>query len=455
MRKEDNMTKKQMLKTMRFAIYFVLMIPFISTVFLTPSVSADKEKPLVYVVPIEETIESGLHAFLERAFREAEDSVADHIILDINTPGGAVKAASDIGDLLQKTKIPITAFVNPDATSAGAYIALNANNILMVPTGTMGSATVVNLEGNAGDAKVMAYWISKMEGAAEVNGRDPLYAKAMVDPEVEIEGLTPKGTPLDFKASQALEHGYAEGIVESLDEALTFLELGNATIIVVEPTIAEKVSRFITHPVVVSILFSLASLGIILELYSPGIGIPGMVGVSSLLLFFFGHMIAGFAGWESLLLFVVGIILIAIEIFMPGFGVFGILGAVSVIGSLALASIDIISGLKSIGIAALVTVVVLLILGRSLTKRGFWSKLVLQEAVSTDEGKAYSQKKTELLGKTGVTLTQLRPAGTVKIGDRRYDVVSRGEFIENNKTVKVIDVEGTRIVVSEVGDSEE
>jgi membrane-bound serine protease (ClpP class) len=449
------MTKKQMLKTMRLAIYFFLMIPFVSTVLFTPSVSADKEKSLVYVVPIEETIESGLHAFLERAFQEAEDSMADHIILDINTPGGAVQAATDIGQLLQETKIPITAFVNPNATSAGAYIALNADNILMVPTGSMGSATVIDMEGNAGDAKVMAHWTSKMSSAAEVNGRDPKYAVAMVDPEIEIKGLTSKGTPLDFKASQALEHGYAEAIVNSLDEALTFLDLENATIIEVTPTIAEKVARFITHPVVVSILFSLASLGIILELYSPGFGIAGTVGVSALLLFFFGHMIAGFAGWESLLLFVVGIILVAIEFFMPGFGIFGILGAASVIGSLALASVDIISGLKSIGIAALVTVAALLILGRSLNKRGFWSKLVLQEGVSTDEGKAYSQKKSELLGKTGVTLTQLRPAGMVKIGDRRYDVVSRGEFIENNRAVKVSDVEGTRIVVREVVDSEQ
>jgi membrane-bound serine protease (ClpP class) len=448
------MTRKQMLKTIRFAIYFFLMIPFVSTVLLTPSASADKEKQLVYVVPIEETIESGLHAFLERAFLEAEDSMADHIILDINTPGGAVKAATDIGVLLQNSKIPVTAFVNPNATSAGAYISLNADNILMVPTGSMGSATVIDMEGNAGDAKVMAHWISKMSSAAEVNGRDPKYAIAMVDPQIEIEGLTSKGAPLDFTASQALKHGYAEGIVSSLDEALTFLKLENATIIEVTPTIAEKVARFITHPVVVSILFSLASLGIILELYSPGIGIPGMVGVSALLLFFFGHMIAGFAGWESLLLFVVGIILIAIELFMPGFGVFGIFGAVSVIGSLAMASVDIISGLKSIGIAALVTVAVLLILGRSLSRRGFWSKLVLQEGVSTDEGKAYSQKKSELLGQTGVTVTQLRPAGMIKLDDRRYDVVSRGEFIENNRNVKVIDVEGTRIVVREVVDNE-
>jgi membrane-bound serine protease (ClpP class) len=449
------MIKKQMYKMMRIAFYFVLMLPFVSTVLFSPSVSADKEKSLVYVVPIEETIERGLHAFLERSFKEAEDALADHIILEINTPGGAVKAASDIGQLLQNTSIPITAFINPDATSAGAYIALNADSILMVPTGTMGSATVVDLEGNAGDAKVMAYWISKMEGAAEVNGRNPLYAKAMVDASIEIEGLTPKGTPLDFQASEALEHGYAEGIVNSLDEALTFLDLENATIVKAEPTIAEKIARFVTHPVVVSILFSLASLGIILELYSPGFGIPGTIGVSALLLFFFGHMIAGFAGWESLLLFVAGIVLVAIEFFVPGFGVFGILGIASVIGSLALASVDVVSGLKSVGIAALVTIVALLILGRSLNKRGFWSKLVLQEELSTDEGKATFQKKSELLGKIGVTLTKLRPAGTVKIGDQRYDVVSDGGFIDIHKPVKISHVEGTRIVVSEVVDSEQ
>lgn len=403
----------------------------------------------MYVVPVTETIEAGLHAFMERAFKEAEEARADHILLEMNTYGGAVQAADDIGKLLQETSIPISVFINNSAISAGAYIALNADNIIMVPTATMGSATVVDMEGNAGDAKAMSMWVRAMRSAAESNDRDPYYAEAMVNQEIKIEGFD---QPLTFSASEALEHGYAEKIANTRVEVLEFLGLEEAIIEEVEISFAEKIARFVTNPIVVSILFSLASLGLILELYSPGFGIPGTIGISALLLFFFGHMIAGFAGWESLLLFGIGVILIVMEIFTAGFGIFGILGLASVISSLALASVDIVSGLKSMGVAVLITIVVMGMLGKYLDKRGFWSKLVLQENLSEEESKTTFKQKSELIGKIGVTLTQLRPAGTAKIGDMRYDVVSEGSFTDIHTAVKVIFVEGTRIVVREVED---
>lgn len=431
----------------RFMFYLILMFSLLYSIVYPAFVSAEHAKKKVYVVPIENTIERGLHAFLERSFKEAEENAADHIILDINTPGGEVFAAEKIGSLIQNHPIPITAFVNPNATSAGAFIALNADNIIMHPTGSMGSATVIDLEGNMGDAKTMAFWISKMTGAAKVNGRDPLYAEAMVDPEIEIEGLTEKGRPLDFRADQALEYGYAEAIASNLEEVLDFLELSGAEVIHMEISAAEHVARFITHPIVVSILFSLASLGIILELYSPGFGLPGIIGISALVLFFFGHLVAGLAGWESLILFVVGLVLIALELLMPGFGIFGILGIVAVLSSLALGSISITAGLKSIGIAIVVSIIALLFLGKSLNKTGLWSKLILEENVSTTEGKAAFEKRLELIGQIGETVTILRPAGVAKINGRRYDVVSEGSFIQQGEAVEVVQVEGTRIVV--------
>lgn len=440
-------------KIIRFTMYMLFMLPLLLSSLLPAVGQAENSKKIVYVVPVEATIERGLHAFMARAFEEAENNFADHIILDINTPGGAVHAAGEIGELLQKTQIPITAFVNPNATSAGAFIALNADQIVMNPNGgSMGSATVIDMEGNAGDAKVMAHWITKMTGAAKANGRDPLYAEAMVDPAIEIEGLTTNERPLDFRTDQALEYGYAEGTASNLEELLEFLELSGAQVVNMEISAAEHLARFITHPVVVSILFSLASLGIILELYSPGFGIPGMIGVSALVLFFFGHMVAGLAGWESLILFVVGVVLIAIEIFIPGFGVFGTLGAAAVIGSLALGSINIVVGLKSIGIAIVVTIIALIILGKSLNKTGFWSKLILEEDVSSEEGKVAFQKKSELVGQTGITVTKLRPSGTAKINGVRYDVVSDGGFIDILQPVKIIAVEGARIVVTQLDD---
>lgn len=443
------MNQPNRFRKLRIIFYMFFIFSLIYSVFLTSPSSADTSRTIVYVVPVTETIEAGLHAFMERAFKEAEEARADHILLEMNTYGGAVQAADDIGKLLQETSIPISVFINNSAISAGAYIALNADNIIMVPTATMGSATVVDMEGNAGDAKAMSMWVRAMRSAAESNDRDPYYAEAMVNQEIKIEGFD---QPLTFSASEALEHGYAEKIANTRVEVLEFLGLEEAIIEEVEISFAEKIARFVTNPIVVSILFSLASLGLILELYSPGFGIPGTIGISALLLFFFGHMIAGFAGWESLLLFGIGVILIVMEIFTAGFGIFGILGLASVISSLALASVDIVSGLKSMGVAVLITIVVMGMLGKYLDKRGFWSKLVLQENLSEEESKTTFKQKSELIGKIGVTLTQLRPAGTAKIGDMRYDVVSEGSFTDIHTAVKVIFVEGTRIVVREVED---
>lgn len=442
-------------KPVRILIYVLMVLPFLWSFGHTFQTAAQNEEGLVYVVDVKDTVERGLYAYMERGFREAEEAGAEHIILDIDTPGGAVIAAEDIGHLMQNSDIPITAFVNPNATSAGAFIALNADNIVMAPTASMGSAAVVDLEGNMGDEKTTAFWISKMESAAEVNGRDPIYARAMVDPDVAIEGLVAKGKLLDFTATKAKEHGYAEAIADDLEGVLAFLGLEGATVEHVEMAFSEHLARFITHPIVASILLSLAGLGLIVELYSPGFGVPGSIGIASLLLYFFGHLIAGFAGWESVILLAAGLVLIMIEIFVPGFGIFGILGLAAMIGSIALASEDVVTGLINMGIALVVTVIVALILARFMNKKGVWNQFVLREGVPVTEMETMIQKKSELIGKKGVTVTPLRPSGTVKIDGKHYDVVSIGSFVDKGSPVQVENVDGPRIVVSEIEDDEE
>lgn len=431
----------------RIVIYVMTIVLVLSLCSTSVSTLAQTDRPVVYTIVLDGTVEKGLHAFLNRMIEEAEKADAAHILIDMNTYGGAVDAADQIGKLFQSTKIPITVFVNHRAISAGSFIALNADQIIMVPHASMGAAQVVDLEGNAGDVKAMSMWIKNMRSAAETTGRDPIYAEAMVDPAVVIEGLTEEGELLTFSASEALEYGYAEAIVSNREEALAFLGLENAEIKEVEISVAENIARFLTHPVVASILLSLASLGLVLELYSPGFGVPGTIGLVSLFLFFFGHLIAGFAGWESLILLVLGIGFIIFELLTPSFGIFGILGIAGVIISLTMASVDLAAGLRSIGIAVLVTVIVVLLLGKSLNKRGLWSKLILQEDLSTEEGTTRLEERISLVGRQGMTQTQLRPAGVAVIDGQRYDVVSEGSFIERGTQVEVIFAEGTRIVV--------
>lgn len=153
----------------------------------------DTNDAIVYVIPVEQTVERGLEAFLERSFNEAAEENADHIILDIHTPGGAVDAAGNIANIMNNTAIPVTAFINSEAISAGAYIALNADQIVMVPNGQMGSAGVIDGSGNAAEEKVQSLWVSRMKTAAEENGpdggRDPAYAEAMSNADFDVEGF--------------------------------------------------------------------------------------------------------------------------------------------------------------------------------------------------------------------------------------------------------------------------
>jgi len=446
--------KKKLHRTMRMLIYFVLLIPFTLSGFQA-SGEAQQNNSIVYIVPVESNIERGLQAFMERSFQEAQEAGADHIILEISTFGGAVDAAAGIGALLQQTKIPITAYVKTEAISAGAYIALNADQIVMSPTSTMGAATVVDQEGNAGEAKAMSYWIKAMGEAAEANGRDPKYAKAMVDINMEIEGVVKKGEVLTFGATDALEHGYAEKIVQSREEVLSFLGLDKATIVEVDTTFAEKIARFVTSPIVMPILFSLGSLGIMLELYSPGFGVAGAIGVSALGLFFFGHMIAGFAGWESVLLFILGLVLIVIEIFVPGLGIFGILGAVSVIGGLALASFDYMVAIQAIGYAAIITILGVILLAVLIKTKKIGTpktlnKIILQEELSQEERRTRIEEKSKLINQVGIAATRLRPAGIIIIDQKRYDAISEGGMIEKDQPIKVVYADGTKIVVAPV-----
>lgn len=440
---------------MRFRRLLILLtFFFVFVLTLLPGKSAAGNQGIVYVVPIEETVEKGLAAFLERAIDTAEKEGAETIIFEINTPGGVVAAANDIAKLFDSTNIKTISFINKQALSAGAYIALNTDEIYMTSGSTMGAAGIITGDGNAADKKSQSYWISAMKGAAEQNDRDPIYAMAMADEDIHLPQYgAEKGKFLTLTAQQAVEVGYSEGTVTNLDQLIEKLGLADAEIRYLEESFAEKLARFFTNPAVVTILLSIASLGLILELYSPGFGVPGFMGLTALVLFFYGHLVAGLAGYESIVLFVVGIVLIILEFFVPG-GIIGVLGFLAITGSLFLATDNIVhmgvSILTSIGIAVLTTIIMAKVLGKRMK---IFRKIVLRDSTSTESGYVSNKNRTELIGLEGITLTPLRPAGTVLIEDERIDVVSEGSFVQKDKKVKIIKVEGSRIVVREIPNS--
>ncbi|MFD1705450.1 nodulation protein NfeD [Siminovitchia sediminis] len=413
-------------------------------------VQADSQDKKVYVIPIEDEVEKGLHAFLDRAISTAEKEKADLIVFNMNTPGGAVDAARDIGNRIADTDVKTVTFVNSWAISAGAYIALHTDEIYMTPNAVMGAAAVIDQQGNAAGEKAESMWLAAMEAAAKKSGRDPDIAKAMASNKVDLPDLKEKGELLTLEAGQALKVGYSEGTVHNMDELLQALGLSEAKVETIEPAFAESLARFITHPIVVPILLSIASLGLVLELYSPGFGLPGGMGLSALLLFFYGHYVAGLAGYESIILFVIGLILIAAEIFVAG-GILGISGGAAVIGSMLLAGENVVHMGMSIVASLILAVLLIIIMLKVFGKRvNIFRKFILTDSTNTESGYVSNVNRLELIGRVGVSMTPLRPSGTVKVDDERLDVVAEGSFIEKETQVKIVKVEGSRIVVRAV-----
>ena len=410
----------------------------------------DAKSTIVYKIPIKNEVEKGMLAFLERSFLEAEEANAEAIILDMHTPGGFVNAASDIAKLLDSTELKVITYINDDALSAGAFLALHSDKIYMSPRGRIGAAQVIESSGNAAGDKADSAWLAAMENAAESSGREVIYAQAMADPSVDLpEYGAGVDKLLTLTASQALEVGYSEGTVASFDDLLALTGYENAEVISTNETISESIARFITNPVVVPILLSIAGLGLVVELYSPGFGVPGTMGISALLLFFYGHLVAGLAGYESIILFILGAALIVLEVFVSG-GIAGIIGAVAITGSIILAGGNPmymgISVIIALAIASVGMVIIIKFFGKKLH---LLNRMVLMDATDTESGYVSNVNRVELIGRIANTSTALRPSGAIELDGARIDVVSEGSYIDKGKSVIIVKVEGSRVVVRE------
>ena len=428
---------------------------------LAASLFAQDKRPLVFVAPIEGIIDLGLAPFVQRVLDEAVQAGAVAVVLDINTFGGRVDAAVQIRDALINSPMRSIAFVNKRAISAGALIALASTDIVMSSGSTIGAATPVKM-GQSGETseaegeKTVSYVRKEFRATAESRKRPPLLAEAMVDADVEIAGVIEKGKLLTLTTEEALQHKLVSVSADSIEAALEQLGLGKPELRRTTPNWAENVVRFLTHPVLSSLLISLAMLGIILEIRTPGFGVPGIVGISCLALFFGSHWLVQLAGWEELLLAFVGIVLLVLEVLViPGFGVAGVLGIVAIVSSFVLSLVGpgfntafMLAAAGRVVMALLVAVLASLVLLRFLPRLPFGRRLVLSEGLPAAEGYA-SAPETDLrwLGKSGRATSPLRPAGIAEIEGQRVDVVSEGELIEAGQAIQVIRVDGNRVVV--------
>ncbi len=416
---------------------------------------------VVYRVPVKNTIELGLAPFVERSLDEAAAAGADAVILELDTPGGRVDAAQKIVTAIQDAEVPVYAYVNPWALSAGAMIALATDGIFMRDGSVLGAATPVNGQGEKAPEKIVSAMRSEMRALAERRGLDPRVAEAMVDENVAVDGVVESGQLLTLTTNEAEKVGFAQPVTD-LQDVLSRIGLPDARVVDMQVNWAEGLVRFITHPMVAPLLLSLGFLGLLIEIKTPTFGLAGAAGGIALALFFGGHYLVGLAGMEEIILLAAGVALLGIEVFLiPGFGVFGILGILGVLGSIYLSLVGNLSTAVDYSHAAMIlslSVLIVLVSAWALlrtlprNRRLLRSGIMLGESTTRETGYTSAAMRADLVGRQGTAATDLRPAGVGLFGDERLDIVAEEGWLAAGTPIEVVRSEGYRHVVRAMTD---
>ena len=438
---------------------------------------------LVYQFDMRQDVGPALWRQTQKSFAEAEELEADYILIHMNTYGGLVQAADSIRTKILNTRIPVIVFVDNNAISAGALIAISAQEIYMRQGGSMGAATVVDATGSPVPDKFQSFMRAAMRTTAESHGRDtliiendtilrwhrdPAIAEAMVDPALYIEGIIDTGKVLTLTSEEAVAVGYSEGIASSIPEVLEKAGITDYHIVEYELTTLEAIIGFLINPVFQGFLIMIIIGGLYFELQTPGVGFPIGAALLAAILYFAPLYLEGIAqNWE-IILFILGIILLAVEIFViPGFGVAGIAGIGLMITGLTLAMIDnivwefegvgaviFIRSLFLVVLSAFVALVGSISLSRKLLDTHMFSHLVLGSTQNKDEGYiGVDSLYRDLVGMTGTAATSLRPSGRVEIDFEQYDARSLVGFIDKGEKVKVISFEAGQLYVKKEANS--
>lgn len=422
-------------------------------------------------IDIHETIDLGLAPFVERVLEEAARDGAALVLLHMNTPGGRLDAAQTIKDALLKSKVPTATFIDTHALSAGALIAYATDFIIVTNGATMGAATPINIsekgEAQAVGEKFVSAVRAIFRSTAEAKNRDGNIAEAMVDKDMVVDGLSEKGKLLTLATADLIKWCVADYQAPDIDTLLEKLKLGGASVIHRELNWAERIARVLTDPMISGMLMSFGFLGIMMELYTAGFGIAGMIGVTCLLLFFAGHLVVNLVGWEEMALFVAGAVLLIVEVFVtPGFGLAGAGGLALLAASMALSMVGkdisfswnigvLPDALTRMGLSLVATVGIFAIAARFLPKTQMFGRLVLHSAVegtsfdalpATPEDDAPAVR----VGVSGVATTDIRGSGKARIAGQVMDVLSQGDSIDRGQPVVVVESRAGRIVVAGV-----
>lgn len=429
-----------------------------------------KNKTLIYKFKIMEEIAPPIWRQTQQAFAEAEQQNADIILIHMNTYGGMLDAADSIRTKVLNSKIPVWVFIDNNAASAGALISIACDSIYMRPGGNIGAATVVNQSGEQVPDKYQSYMRSMMRSTAKENNRNPIIAEAMVDDRVVIEGVTDSGKVLTFTPDEAIKNGFCEGKYNSIDELLKKNNVTNYEIKEYKKSLLESIIGFLVTPYVSGLLIMIIIGGIYFELQTPGIGFPIAASALAAILYFAPLYLEGLVEHWEVLVFVSGVLLMMVEIFvLPGFGIAGILGLAFMLTGLTISlvpndGLDFSRVPYNVIIKALLvtlfsfgtSIIFSVYLGSKLvtSNSNIFNNLVLKAKESKSEGYVSIDAQTiSLVGKYGITHTDLRPSGKIKVEDEYYDAISETGYIEKGKEVKIIRHSAVQVYVMENNNS--
>lgn len=425
----------------RAVVLAALFLAASSAIQPDPAVGGDG---LVYLVRVQGTVDRGLSRTVVRAARRAREDGADLLVVEINSVGGRVDAALEIRDAITGSPVPTLTLVRDRAWSAAALIALAGDRLIMQPGSSIGAA-----QPSPAEEKAIAAVRGEFEATAELQGRDPQLAAAMVDADIAIPGVVEAGKLLTLTAGRALELGLIDGTA-GLEQALADAGHEAAQIVTVDITPGERLARLVTEPTIAGLLLSFGILGITVEFWTPGFGLPGAAGLACLGLFFGGHLLAGVGGWEAAALFLLGLGLLATEVFLPGFGIFGLGGLAALLGGVYLFTGGGPNAITAMATAVIITLAGTILVLRFAARRGLLLRLTLPARQGKEEGFSSHEESSDLTGQTGVAVTPFRPAGILEVGGRRVDAISEGGFVSPGAPLQVLRVEGGRIIVREV-----
>lgn len=412
---------------------------------------------------IDDEINPAMNRHIQLALKRAKEENADLVLIHMNTYGGALQDADEIRQAILNFDKPVWVFIDKNAASAGALISISCDSIYMTPGSSIGAATVVTSQGDAAPDKYQSYMRSIMRATAEENGRDPHIAEAMVDQRIAIDSITQAGKVITFSADEAIKYGFCEGKFNTENALLAHYGLENATLVPYEKSASESIISFFLNPIISGILILIILGGLYFEMQTPGVGFPLAASLIALALYLTPYYLNGLAqNWEIAAL-IIGIVLIGLEIFViPGFGIAGISGIILTVGGMILIMVNnqwfdfsfvngdkLLAATLSTLLGMMGAIIVMLLGSARLANSRFFEKIALQTSQKKEEGYNIHQRSESFIGKEGTVYSKLRPSGKIEIEGDIYDAFTRGEYLDVDTAIVVIDEIGSSLRVKE------